>query len=157
VFTGHRWYDARGIDPAFPLGFGLSYTTFDAAAPTVATTVEAGGALDVQVVVSNTGDRSGSTVVQLYVGDPEASVRRPVRELRGFAKVRLEPGESASVIITLDMRDLAFWDPVTDAWVAEPGEYLVWSGTSSRDLTEPASFVLTERWTAPASGPFPPG
>jgi len=77
-----------------------------------------------------------------------------VRELRAFAKVHLEPGAAIEVQRRLTMRDLAFWDPRSDAWVAEPGEHLVWAGTSSRALSEPQSFVLTERWTAPASAPI---
>lgn len=158
VFAGHRWYDARGIEPAFPFGFGLGYTTVEVAAPQLdAPTVEAGGTIALRVPVANTGDRAGAAVVQVYVGDPEASVRRPLRELRWFGKVHLEAGATATVAVTLDMRALAFWDPRTDEWVAEPGEHLVWAGTSSRHLCEPVSVVLTERWSTPASGPFPPG
>ena len=157
VFAGHRWYDVRGIEPVFPFGFGLSYTTFAVGEPQVASsTVEPGGTVDVVVEVTNTGDRPGSEVVQLYVGDPEASVRRPVRELRAFAKVHLGPGESTDVRLRLTMRDLAFWDPVSSAWLAEPGELRLWSGPSSRSLSGPTSIVLTGRWTAPASGPIPP-
>ena len=130
VFAGHRWYDVRGIEPAFPFGFGLSYTTFAVGAPQVASpTVEPGGTVDVLVEVTNTGDRPGSEVVQLYVGDPEASVRRPVRELRAFAKVHLDSGESTGVRLRLTMRDLAFWDPVSSAWLAEPGELLCGRGS----------------------------
>jgi beta-glucosidase len=157
VFCGHRWYDARAIEPAFPFGFGLSYTTWSVGPARAAATVEPGGEVAVTVEVTNTGDRAGTTVVQLYVGDPDASVRRAPRELRTFAKVHLEPGGSTTVPLRLGMRDLAFWDPVTGAWVAEPGELLLWSGLSSRDLAEPTSLVLTERWTTPASGPFAPG
>jgi beta-glucosidase len=158
VFAGYRWYDARSIEPAFPFGFGLSYARCSVGAPQVASpTVAPGGVVDVVVEVTNSGDRPGSEVVQLYVGDPEASVRRPPRELRTFAKVQLSPGESRDVHLRLDMRDLAFWDPVTSAWVAEPGDFLVWAGQSSRSLSAPASVVLSERWSAPASGPMPPG
>jgi beta-glucosidase len=158
VFAGHRWYDGRRIDPAFPFGFGLSYTSWSVgAARATAPTVAAGGEIEVAVAVANTGERSGSTVVQLYVGDPEASVRRAPRELRTFAKVHLAAGESTEVSLRLGMRDLAFWDPVSGAWMAEAGEFLLWAGSSSRALAEPASVVLTERWTAPASAPFPPG
>ena len=113
--------------------------------------------VDVDVEVTNTSDRAGSEVVQLYVGDPDASVRRPPRELRTFAKVHLAPGETRDVRLRLTMRDLAFWDPVTSAWVAEAGDFLLWAGASSRALSGPASVVLTERWTAPASAPIPPG
>jgi beta-glucosidase len=157
VFCGHRWYDVRGIEPAFPFGYGLSYTVFSMDPPLVASpTVESGGLVDVQLHVANTGDRSGSEVVQLYLGDPEASVRRPLRELRTFAKVHLDAGASVGISLQLDMRHLAFWDPRSDAWVAEPGEYRLWAGSSSRALSEPTSFVLTERWSAPASGPVHP-
>ena len=158
TFAGHRWYDARGIEPAFPFGFGLSYASCTVGAPRVAApTVEPGGMVEVDVEVTNTSDRAGSEVVQLYVGDPDASVRRAPRELRTFAKVHLAPGETRDVRLRLTMRDLAFWDPVTSAWVAEAGDFLLWAGVSSRALSGPASVVLTERWTAPASAPIPPG
>ena len=158
VFAGHRWYDARDIEPAFPFGFGLSYSSWVIGAARLASaTVEAGGEVEVEVEVTNTGERAGSTVVQLYVGDPEASVRRAPRELRAFAKVHLGAGDSSVASLRLGMRDLAFWDPVTSAWVAEAGEFLLWAGASSRALAEPATVVLTERWSAPASGRFPPG
>jgi beta-glucosidase len=154
VFAGHRWYDVREIEPAFPFGFGLGYTAFVLDRPELsATTIAAGGTVDVTVHVHNTGTRAGSTVAQVYVGDPEASVRRPVRELRAFAKAHAGPSEAVDLSFELGMRALAFWGPREDAWVAEPGEYLVWVGTSSRALSEPASVVLTERWTAPASAP----
>jgi beta-glucosidase len=102
----------------------------------------------VSVPITNTGDRAGVEVVQLYVGDPVASVRRAPRELRGFAKVRLAPGESTDVRFELTERDLAFWDPRTSQWHAEAGEFLVWAGRSSRDLGEPATLTLAEDWTA---------
>jgi beta-glucosidase len=92
--------------------------------------------------------------VQVYVGHPGASVVRPVRELRAFAKVHLDPGQSEECHVSLGMRDLAHWDHRTDEWVAEPGELLVWAGPSSRHLGPPTTLVLTERWTSPASGPL---
>ena len=129
TFAGHRWYDARGIEPAFPFGFGLSYASCTVGPPRVAApTVEPGGMVEVDVEVTNTSDRAGSEVVQLYVGDPDASVRRPPRELRTFAKVHLAPGETRDVRLRLTMRDLAFWDPVTSAWVAEAGDFLALGG-----------------------------
>ena len=79
-----------------------------------------------------------------------------MRELRAFEKVALDPGEARELTFELGMRDLARWDRGTGGWVADAGEHLVWAGTSSRDLTEPATLVLTERWTAPASGPVVP-
>ena len=94
--------------------------------------------------------------MQLYVGHPDASVPRPLRELRAFEKVRARPGEARELTFALGMRDLARWDAGAGEWVADAGEHLVWAGTSSRDLGEPATVVLTERWTAPASGPVAP-
>jgi beta-glucosidase len=105
----------------------------------------------VEVPVANTGDRAGATVVQLYVGDEAASVRRAPRELRGFAKVHLEPGTSTTVSLTLGPRELAFWDARQDCWRAEAGSFLVWAGQSSRSLSDPVRFSLSADWTAPAS------
>ncbi len=155
VFAGHRWYDVREIEPAFPFGHGLSYSTFALSAPRAAATVEPGGVVVVEVDVANTGDRAGTEVVQLYVGDVEASVRRPIRELRGFAKVALEAGASTTVSLELTMRDLAFWDAATSCWRAEPGEMVLWAGRSSRSLGPPVTVVLTGGWTATAADPLP--
>jgi beta-glucosidase len=147
VFCGHRWYDARGIEPAFPFGHGLSYTTFNIGAPAV-------DGLRVSVPVTNTGSRAGREVVQIYVGDPVASVRRAPRELRAFATVALEPGATEVVDITLAHRDLAFWDAPASTWRAEAGEFLVWAGRSSRELGIPAVLTLDADWVAPPSAPL---
>ena len=147
VFCGHRWYDARHIEPAFPFGHGLSYTTFTIGEPAI-------DGLAVTVPVSNTGTRAGVEVVQLYVGDPVASVRRPPRELRAFRKVALEPGATTTVRFDLGHRDLAFWDPRQSCWRAEAGEFLVWAGRSSRDLGPPATITLDADWTAAPSDPL---
>ncbi|MGK2950076.1 MAG: beta-glucosidase family protein [Acidimicrobiales bacterium] len=156
VFCGHRWYDVREIDPAFPFGHGLSYTSFELSEPRLgAPTVEPGGRVVVEVDVRNTGGRAGTEVVQVYVGDPEASVRRPIRELRGFAKVALDPGAATTVQVELTMRDLAFWDARSSCWRAEAGQHTVWAGRSSRRLEAPASLELTGDWTALASDPLP--
>jgi beta-glucosidase len=154
VFCGHRWYDARSLEPAFPFGHGLGYTTFELGTPIVPSDpVAAGEEIPVEVPVANTGERAGATVVQLYVGDESASVRRAPRELRGFAKVRLEPGASTTVVLRLGPRELAFWDARGECWRAEAGSFLVWAGRSSRDLSAPARVSLAGDWTAPASGP----
>ena len=128
VFVGYRYYDWAGAGVAFPFGHGLSYTTF-AWSPAVIT--RDGDTVTVSTTVTNTGDRAGSDVVQVYVHDVESTVYRPVQELKGFAKVRLEPGESQPVAITLDRRAFAVWD---GRWVVEGGTYEIRLGASSRDI-----------------------
>lgn len=135
IFVGYRWYDARGLDVSFPFGHGLSYTTF--AYDAVAAEVTGSGAeagVRVTVRVTNTGDRAGAEVVQVYVADPQSQVQRPERELKAFAKVALAPGESREVVLDLDARALSYWHPVLRRWVVEGGEFVVAVGASSRDL-----------------------
>jgi len=135
VLVGYRWYDTREMDVAFPFGHGLGYTRFEFASPT-ATVTGAGRDVEVRVAVrvTNTGTRTGSEVVQVYIADPESQVTRPTRELKGFAKVRLEPGESREVTVTLGARDLSYWHPGLRRWVVEGGAFRIEVGASSRDL-----------------------
>ena len=142
IFVGYRYYDKKDVEPLFPFGHGLSYTTFaysDVQAPAV---VEAGEPVHVAVTVTNTGAVAGQEVVQVYVGDPVSSLVRPPKELKGFKKVYLEPGQSAVVEFTLDERALSFYDPYRGQWVAEPGAFTVSFGSSSRDIRALASFTL---------------
>ncbi|GAA1970147.1 glycoside hydrolase family 3 C-terminal domain-containing protein [Isoptericola halotolerans] len=135
VLVGYRWYDARRAEVAYPFGHGLSYTTFthdDVTAEVTGSGAQAG--VRVRARITNTGDRSGAEVVQVYVGDPRSQVQRPVRELRAFAKVELAPGASEVVTFDLDARDLSYWHPVLRRWVVEGGEFVVAVGASSRDL-----------------------
>ncbi|MDM7830341.1 aryl-beta-d-glycosidase [Cellulomonas edaphi] len=135
VLVGYRWYDTRELDVAFPFGHGLSYTTFVYSDVRAVLTGEgASASVEVRVRVTNTGDRAGAEVVQVYVRDPEASVVRPVRELKGFAKVELEPGASQEVALTLDSRALAYWHPGLRRWVVEGGAFVIEVGASSRDI-----------------------
>ena len=141
VFIGYRWYDALRRQVRYPFGHGLSYTTFAYSDLEVVVTDADAGTVEVRCTVTNTGPVAGREVVQLYVGDPDAAVRRPVRELRGFEKVPLEPGASAVVAFTLGNRDFAYWDVATDrgdgrfgAWRREGGEFVVEVGASSRDV-----------------------
>ena len=167
VLVGYRWYDARDLEVAYPFGHGLTYTTFGY--DDLSATVRGEGAsaaVDVTVRVTNTGSRDGAEVVQVYVGDPEASVLRPVRELRAFHKVRLAAGDSQLVRLTLTARDLSFWHPDLHRWVVEGGTFVVEVGASSRDLRgavevqvpgEPIWPPLTEmstvaEWLADPSG-----
>lgn len=129
IFVGYRHYDRLGITPLFAFGHGLGYTSFELGGLRVA---QDGGR--VTVTLTNTGDRVGSTVVQVYVGDPQASVPRPVKELKGFAKVTLEPGASREVEVALDARAFAFFDVAAQGWRIEAGEFVVSVGFSATDL-----------------------
>lgn len=135
VFVGYRWYEAQQIEPLYPFGFGLSYTTFDYADLDVSTeSFSADDEVVVTVSVTNTGQVNGAEVVQLYISDVEASVDRPHKELKGFAKVELAPGETKQVTITLTGRDFSFWNPQTRSWFAEPGAFILHIGASSADI-----------------------
>jgi len=174
IFVGYRYYDKKKIEPLFPFGYGLSYTTFAyrnlrlSASEVAPSPVErppspplAGGAggvgvdadegLQVSVDVQNTGPRAGQEVVQLYVRDLESSLMRPEKELKAFAKVSLQPGETRTVTLTLDRESLACYDDLARQWVAEAGEFEVLVGSSSRDIRASARFTLqaTSRFGGP--------
>jgi beta-glucosidase len=131
VFMGYRWFDEKKIAPRFPFGHGLSYTRFSYSDLEVK---EIGPAIHVQCTVRNEGEREGAEVVQVYIAPPPSSVPRPLRELKGFAKVRLRSGESKRAAIVLRPSALAFYDESTKKWKAEPGKYDVLVGISSRDI-----------------------
>jgi beta-glucosidase len=134
-FHGYRWLDRRGVAPLFPFGFGLSYTTFAFTHLALSQpTLPAGGRLRVTVDVTNTGRMGGDTVVQLYVGARASRVERARRELRDFARISLEAGETRTVPLEVVAADLAYWDPMRHDWVVEPTTYEVCVGPSSRDL-----------------------
>jgi beta-glucosidase len=137
LFIGYRGYDKCHQDVAFPFGFGLSYTSFafsDLAVATRGSVAEGTFGATVTVTVTNTGAVDGAEVVQVYVEDVESSVARPVRELKGFAKVSLAAGSSQEVSIELDQRAFAFWSIRHRDWVVEAGEFVVAVGANSRDL-----------------------
>jgi beta-glucosidase len=137
VYIGYRGYDKCDEDVAFPFGFGLSYTTFelsDLEVQTRGSVADDTLAATVTVTVTNTGPVAGAEVVQVYVQDVESSVSRPVRELKGFAKVDLEPGASQGVSIDLDQRAFSFWSVKHQRWAVEAGDFVVAVGHSSRDL-----------------------
>ena len=147
VFVGYRWYDAQGIPVCFPFGHGLSYTTFGYGSPSLSkAAVACAGSygvseskldqtvVKVTVPVSNTGGIAGAEVVQLYVAPPSGGVERPVKELRGFDKVSLEPGASASVTIDLPVRAFTRFDEDAHAWVVDPGQWKILVGSSSADI-----------------------
>lgn len=137
VFVGYRGHDRLCQEVAYPFGHGLSYTTFaygDARVDVTGSHQAGDLRLRVTCRVANTGDRAGKEVVQVYVGNVEASVARPPWELRGFVKLDLAPGESADAVVELDARDLSFWSPSVRDWVLEAGEFRIGVGASSRDL-----------------------
>ncbi|MGG4402212.1 glycoside hydrolase family 3 C-terminal domain-containing protein [Paenibacillus amylolyticus] len=135
IFVGYRYYDKKELEPLFPFGYGLSYTTFEYADLKVdRTELTDQDELNVQVRITNTGDRAGKEIVQLYVSDVESTVIRPVRELKGFAKVALEPGESKVVSFTLNKRSFAYYNVDMKDWHVETGEFEIQVGSSSRDI-----------------------
>lgn len=153
VFVGYRGFDAVGSPVAYPFGHGLSYTTFEYRDLTVTQSVthDKGDLhIDVSCRVINTGDRSGAEVVQLYVGDPDASVARPPLELKGFIKVPLEPGAEQRVSFSLTGRDLSYWSVLHQQWVVEGGQFRIAVGASSRDIR------LEKRITVNAVAPTRP-
>ncbi len=131
IFVGYRHYDARGIAPLFPFGFGLSYTTFRYGNLAVE---NHDGEFVVAADITNTGARAGAEVVQLYVGAVQPRLPRPPRELKRFARVELQPGETRRVEFTVGRHDLAFFDPAAHAWQTDPGTYEISVAASSRDL-----------------------
>lgn len=154
LYIGYRHHDARAIAPLFPFGFGLSYTTFAYGDPKLsAEELSPGETLRVSVRVTNTGERAGAEVVQLYVRDPEASLERPEKELKAFAKVFLEPGETKEVGLELGMRAFAFFDDQQNAWTAEAGLFELLVGRSAADIVSRATVTLTETWLEPVKSP----
>ena len=139
LFVGYRDVDARDAAVAFPFGHGLSYTTFAFGAPTATATAEG---VRVTVDVTNTGDRDGREVVQVYASVPASRVQRPVRELKGFANVAVAAGATATAVIDLAAEDLAYFDTELGGWTVEGGDYLVEVGASSRDLRGSAVVTL---------------
>lgn len=154
LFVGYRYYDKKRIEPLFPFGYGLSYTTFAYSNLTLnAPTFAAPEAIRVSVDVTNTGARPGQEVVQLYVRDVEARLARPEKELKGFAKIHLQPGETRAVTFTLDLRSLAYYDPAEQGWIAEQGTFEVLIGASAADIRLTAAFELTETRRDAAASP----
>jgi beta-glucosidase len=135
IYVGYRYFDKHPeVKPLFPFGYGLSYTSFALSGLELPKSMNGDGPVMARVTVKNTGSRTGAEVVQLYVSEPQAPVDRPVRELKGFERVELAPGESRTVSLPLDRRALSYYDVASHAWKANPGRFEVSVGTSSRDL-----------------------
>jgi beta-glucosidase len=134
VFLGYRYYTSSDKKPLFPFGYGLSYTTFSFSNLTVSPQQARGnGTVTVSFDVANTGQHEGATVAQIYVGDPSAKVKRPAKELKGFEKVRLGPGDTHHVSVTLNRRSLAYWSEEKNCWQVDPGKFIVFVGDSSEN------------------------
>jgi beta-glucosidase len=137
LFVGYRAHDRLGQTVSYPFGHGLSYTTFEYGEVAVRTSGRVGDgdlSVTVEVPVSNTGDHAGAETVQVYVRDLESSVVRPPRELKGFAKIRLEPNETAPATVVLDQRAFSFWSERLRRWTVEAGDFVIEVGSSSRDI-----------------------
>jgi len=135
IYVGYRWFQKQEVPVTYPFGYGLSYTTFEYGNATASSKVmKAGKTVKVAVPVKNTGDRAGAEVVQLYIAAQESSVDRPVRELKGFKKVYLEPGETAVVEFAINEQALSYFNAEQHAWVAEDGKYAIQIGKSSENI-----------------------
>ena len=143
IFVGYRHYDRQGKEVLFPFGHGLSYTTFEYRDLRAPETARLGEPMAVSVAVRNTGSVAGKEVVQVYVHDREATLARPAKELKAFAKIALAPAEERRVEFTLDDRAFAFCDPSRMRWVTEPGEFDILVGSSSRDIRLAATIRLS--------------
>lgn len=143
LFVGYRWADSKKIKPLFPFGYGLSYTTFAWSKPTAdKNEMSADGTMTFSINVKNTGTREGKELVQLYVSDLKSSLPRPVKELKGFSKVTLAPGEEKTVSITIDKAALSYYDDTKGEWIAEPGKFEAIFAASATDIRGKVPFEL---------------
>ena len=142
LMVGYRYWTTTGKHPLFPFGFGLSYTTFGFSHLSVPATAQAGSTVAVSFDVANTGSVEGAEVAQLYVSDPSAKVDRPERELKGFEKVRLEPGETRHVTLDLDARAFSYWSEAAHKWTIDPGRFVIRVGDSSENTPLAADLML---------------
>ena len=159
IYVGYRHFDTRKVKPQFPFGFGLSYTTFKYGKAEISEVsaekadncckekseacCKAGKPLyKVSIPVTNVGDREGKEIVQLYIGDDKCSVDRPVKELKGFEKISLVPGETKTVEFNITLKDLQFFDEASHQWKAEPGKFKAYIGASELDIRAVAPFTL---------------
>jgi beta-glucosidase len=154
IYVGYRYYDTKNVEPQFPFGFGLSYTTFEYSDLKVGEMTVINGTKRlanplVQVNVRNAGSRAGAEVVELYVHDGHAKIDRPVHELKDFQRVELQPGETKTVTLPLGASAFEYWSPAKKQWVLEPGTFEVEVGASSRDIRLKAPVEVTHRIDIP--------
>jgi beta-glucosidase len=142
VLVGYRWYDAKKQEPLFPFGYGLSYTSFRFSDLQIEN--DGAGQATIKVRITNMGKREGAEVVQLYLGSP-AAAEEPPKQLKGFEKILLKPGEGKIATMKLDRNSLAAWDPGSHAWKVFPGTYSIMVGGSSRDLPLRGAFTVSSK------------
>jgi beta-glucosidase len=153
IYVGYRHFDKKDIQPLFPFGHGLSYTSFDYSNLKLADeNLKPGGTAQIRVSVTNSGQRAGDEIVQLYVHDLKPQVDKPVRELKGFSRIALQPGETKTADFTLTPRNLAYFDVSGKEWKADAGDYAIEIGASSRDIRQKATLHLTETFTEAVPG-----
>ena len=143
IFVGYRWFEKKKIKPLFAFGHGLSYTSFNYGKITLdKKVIKETDSLTISIPITNTGKREGAEVVQMYIMDKESSLPRPIKELKGFKKIKIAPGETTKVDFTIGKEALSFYDPTHHKWVAEPGKFQILIGAASDDIRSSATFVL---------------
>lgn len=143
ILVGYRWHDTKKIPALYPFGHGLSYTTFAYGKATLsAKSIDDSGHIEVSIPVTNIGNREGKEVVQLYIGDEKCSVYRPLKELKHFCKIALQPNETKEVKFTIVPANLKFYDETLQDWTAEPGKFKIYIGASSADIRSTTEFTL---------------
>ncbi|MCD7899690.1 MAG: glycoside hydrolase family 3 C-terminal domain-containing protein [Bacteroides sp.] len=143
ILVGYRWHDTKKIPALFPFGHGLSYTTFTYGKAVFSTkSMDRKGKIEVTIPVTNTGNIEGKEIIQLYIGDDKCSLLRPLKELKHFDKVTLKPGETQKVKFTITVDDLTFFDDKQYEWIAEPGKFKVYIGSSSTHIHSITEFTL---------------
>jgi beta-glucosidase len=142
LMVGYRYWTTTGKQPLYPFGYGLSYTTFSFANLHAPSTASSGSTVAVSFDVTNSGKVAGAEVAQLYVSDPSTKVQRPERELKGFEKVRLAPGETKHVTLNLDARAFSYWSETTHKWTIDPGKFVILVGDSSENTPLHAEITL---------------
>ncbi|MGD0305587.1 MAG: fibronectin type III-like domain-contianing protein, partial [Candidatus Acidiferrales bacterium] len=144
VFLGYRHFDKSDVKPLYPFGYGLSYTTFKYGNLNVTPSFKKGDPVTVSFDVTNTGAREGAEVGEVYVSDTHSHVPRPVKELKGFGKVNLKPGETKTITVKLNDRSFSYYDVTKHGWVAEPGDFGILVGSSSAKTELTGKTTLTQ-------------
>ena len=136
LYIGYRWYEEKKIKPLFPFGHGLSFTTFKYSEMRIIPPVNDSSVISCEINIQNIGQVKGKEIVQCYVGVKTSSIDRPIKVLKGFQKIELDPNVSKQIIFNLSERDLAYWSIENSCWTLEPAEYIVYIGSSSEDIRQ---------------------